>query len=462
MTKNNLKIGDQVEVKIERLSFTGKGIGRVNNFVLFIPNTIPGDYVKAEIYACKRRYADAKVVEYIQHSEDSVKPECGHFEICGGCSFQNLPYHLQLDAKQEAVLEHLRRIGKIDDPPLEDIIGCESRYFYRNKMEFSFKPDDKDSLRLGLHHRGEWEKIFNVEKCLLQSEASNAIVTRVRDFFREKGIPAYHLSEHYGYLRFLTIRESRGTGEAMMILVTNQGELEHKGEFIDMIRHEFPQIVSIVQVINSRKANIAVGESETVLWGQNYITEKLGNYEFRIRPSSFFQTNSRQTEILYETAMRYAEFQPNENVLDLYTGCGSIAIYISGKVNSVLGVELNPDAIISAKENAEVNGIDNCRFETADVKEFLDRLLAENTHFDTVIIDPPRAGIGRKVVSRIGRLSPEKIVYVSCNPSTLAGDLIEFGRAGYRLEKTVPVDMFPHTFHIESVSRLSKIEKGKE
>lgn len=462
MTNNNLKIGDQVEVKIERLSFTGKGIGRVNNFVLFIPNTIPGDHVKAEIYTCKRRYADAKVVEYIEHSEDSVKPECGHFEICGGCSFQNLPYQLQLDAKQEAVREHLRRIGKIEEPPLLDIIGCQDKYYYRNKMEFSFKPDDDDSLRLGLHHRGEWEKIFNVEKCLLQSEASNAIVSRVRNFFKEKQIPAYHLSEHYGYLRFLTIRESRGTGEAMMILVTNKGEFEHKDEFIEMIRQEFPQIVSIVQVINARKANIAQGESETVLWGQNYITEKLGNYEFRIRPSTFFQTNSRQTEILYNTALEFAELQPHENVLDLYTGCGTIAIYISGLVDSVLGVELNPDAIVSAKENAEANSITNCRFEASDAKEYLDKLIAENAQFDTIIIDPPRAGIGRKVVSRIGRLSPEKIVYVSCNPSTLAGDLVEFRRAGYKLEKTVPVDMFPHTFHIESVSRLSNTESGLE
>jgi len=462
MTKNNLKIGDQVEVKIERLSFTGKGIARLNNFVIFIPNTIPGDHVKAEIFACKRRYADAKTIEYITRSPQSIKPECGHFEICGACSFQNLPYHLQLEAKQEAVREHLRRIGKIDDPPLDEIIGCEKQFFYRNKMEFSFKPEDENLLRLGLHHRGEWEKIFNVENCMLQSESSNAIVSRVRDFFQEKNVPAYHLSEHYGYLRFLTIRESAGTGEAMLILVTNQGELEHREEFLEMINREFPQVTSIVHVVNTRKANIAAGESETLLWGRNFITEKLGNYEFRIRPSSFFQTNSRQTEILYDTALKMADFKSDEKALDLYTGCGTIAIYISGKVNSVLGIELNPDAITSAKENAEANTIENCRFETADVKEYLDRLIAEKEYFDTVIIDPPRAGIGRKVVSRIGRLSPKKIVYVSCNPSTLAGDILEFGRAGYKLEKTVPIDMFPHTFHIETVSRLSRIAEGQE
>jgi 23S rRNA (uracil1939-C5)-methyltransferase len=460
--QKNLKIGDRVEVKIERLSFTGKGIGRLNNFVIFIPNTIPGDHVKAEIYACKRRYADAKAVEYVQRSPDSVAPECRHFEICGGCSFQNLPYQLQLEAKQEAVREHLRRIGKIEDPPLENIIGCEEQYFYRNKMEFSFKPDENNSLRLGLHHRGEWEKIFDVEKCLLQSEFSNTIVSRVREFFRQRNVPAYHLSEHYGYLRFLTIRESSGTGEAMMILVTNQGELEHKDDFIDMVRNEFPQVVSIMQVINTRKANVAMGESETVLWGRNFITEKLGDYEFRIRPSSFFQTNSRQTQILYDTALRLGEFGPEEKVLDLYTGCGTIAIYISGRVKSVLGVELNPDAVTSARENAEVNGVENCRFETADVRKSLDEMVDNGERFDTVIIDPPRAGIGRKIVSRIGRLSPEKIIYVSCNPSTLAGDIMEFGQAGYMLEKTVPVDMFPHTFHIESVSRLSRAEKGSE
>lgn len=460
--QKNLKIGDRVEVKIERLSFTGKGIGRINNFVLFVPNTIPGDHIKAEIYACKKRYADARAIEYIERSADSVRPACNHFEICGGCSFQNLPYQLQLRAKEEAVREDLRRIGKIENPPLEDIIGCEDQYFYRNKMEFSFKPDEDNSLRLGLHHRGEWEKIFDVQKCLLQSESSNAIITRVRDFFQQRNVPAYHLSEHYGYLRFLTIRESRGTGEAMLILVTNQGELEHKDEFIEMIRQGFPQVVSIVQLINSRKANVAMGESETILWGQNFITEKLGDYQFRIRPSSFFQTNSRQTEVLYDTARRLAEFSPHERVLDLYTGCGTIAICISGEVNSVLGVEVNPDAVAGARENADANGVENCRFEAADVKRFLDKMFDGNERFDTVVIDPPRAGIGRKIVSRIGRLSPEKIVYVSCNPSTLAGDLLEFGRIGYRLEKTVPVDMFPHTFHIETVSRLSRAQEGWE
>jgi 23S rRNA (uracil1939-C5)-methyltransferase len=390
MTKNSLKIGDLIEAKIERLSFTGKGIARINNFVIFIPNTIPGDHVKAEIHACKRRYADARAIEYLSHSSRSIEPQCNHFEICGGCSFQNLPYNLQLEAKQEAVREHLRRIGKIEHPPLDDIIGCEEQFFYRNKMEFSFKPDGGNSLRLGLHHRGEWEKIFNIEKCLLQSETSNAIVSRVRDFFQDKNVPAYHLSEHYGYLRFLTIRESSGTGETMLILVTNRGELEHKEEFIEMINSEFPQVASIVQVINSRKANIAAGESETLLWGKNFITEKLGDYEFRIRPSSFFQTNSRQTEILYDTVIRLANFNPDEKVLDLYTGCGTIAIYISGRVESVRGVELNPDAITSARENAEDNKIENCRFETGDVREFLDKLIADEEHFDTVIIDPPR------------------------------------------------------------------------
>ncbi|HDS00814.1 MAG TPA: class I SAM-dependent RNA methyltransferase, partial [candidate division Zixibacteria bacterium] len=211
-----LQIGDRLDVAIERLSFTGKGIGRVNNFVIFIPHTIPGDVVKAEITSRKKRYADARAVDFVSRSSDSIEPRCRHFGICGGCSFQNLPYELQLEAKQDAVQEHIRRIGKIEQPPIDKIIPSDKQLFYRNKMEFSFKPDQEDFLKLGLHYRGEWEKIFDVEECLLQSEISNRIVNRVRDFFKAKRIPAYHLSEHHGHLRFLIIRESLATGEVML------------------------------------------------------------------------------------------------------------------------------------------------------------------------------------------------------------------------------------------------------
>mgnify|MGYP001335344649 CR=1 FL=1 len=451
-----LQIGDRLDVAIERLSFTGKGIGRVNNFVIFIPHTIPGDVVKAEITSRKKRYADARAVDFVSRSSDSIEPRCRHFGICGGCSFQNLPYELQLEAKQDAVQEHIRRIGKIEQPPIDKIIPSDKQLFYRNKMEFSFKPDQEDFLKLGLHYRGEWEKIFDVEECLLQSEISNRIVNRVRDFFKAKRIPAYHLSEHHGHLRFLIIRESLATGEVMLILVTNRGDYEYLDDFVEMVTSEFPRVTSVVHVINSKKANIAVGESEKIIRGNEHITEYIGGNKFLIRPSSFFQTNSRQTEILYNRAAEMGELGSDEKVLDLYTGCGTIAIHIARNVGSVLGIELNPDAVVSANENARLNEINNCEFVAGDVRKTMDKLIDEGRKFDTIIADPPRAGIGHKSLVRIFQLQPEKLIYISCNPATLAADIRELRENGYRLDRTVPVDMFPHTFHIETVSRITR------
>ena len=454
-----IKVGNTIDLQIERLSFTGKGIARVDNFVIFVPHTLPGDQVSARIVKLKRRYADGKVVEFKQRSDMAIEPQCHHFGVCGGCSFQNLPYPEQLNAKREAIYEHLRRIGKIEEPPLADVIGAENIFYYRNKMEFSFIPDSDHHLKLGLHHRGEWEKIFDVERCLLQSEKSNRIIEFARDFFRKRKVPAYHISEHHGYLRFLIIRQSRASGEIMLILVTNRGDLDCRDEFIAEINESFPEVASIAHVVNATKANIATGEEPVIIYGADYITEKIGEKSYHIRPTSFFQTNSAQTEVLYHRIVELGDFRPDERVLDLYTGCGTIAIYIADRVKSVLGIELNPDAIKSADENAQLNNVDNnCRFIAGDVRKTLHELVGDGQTADSVIVDPPRAGIGRKVIHHLVKMDPRKIVYVSCNPATLAEDVHELGRFGFRLEKTVPVDMFPHTFHIETVSRLTREE----
>ncbi len=452
-----IKNGDIIELLIDRLSFTGKGIGRYENFVVFIPQTIPGDLVRAQITVVKRKFADAKAVEFIRRSDLAIEPKCRHFGICGGCSFQNLGYDDQLAAKQDAILQHLRRIGNIEEPPLEDAIGSENQFFYRNKMEFSFKPDELDFMRLGLHHRGDWNNIFDVEECLLQSEISNGIVTAIREFFTAKGIPAYHLSEHHGYLRFLTVRESKSSGEVMLILVTNKGSSDYKDEFVNMVRESFPQVVSIAHVINSTKGNVATGKFEEFMWGKEFIIEKICGKDFKIGPTTFFQTNSRQTEKLYEKISELADFQSEDEVLDLYTGCGTIAIHIADQVRSVLGVELNQDAVRAAEENARLNAAGNCEFIAGDALKVLNEILENRPdRFGTIIVDPPRAGIGKKMVKRIIRLEPRRIIYVSCNPATLAADLKDLMTADYGLDRVVPVDMFPHTFHIESVSKLTK------
>jgi len=312
-------------------------------------------------------------------------------------------------------------------------------------------------MRLGLHHRGDWNNIFDVEECLLQSEISNGIVTAIREFFTAKGIPAYHLSEHHGYLRFLTVRESKSSGEVMLILVTNKGSSDYKDEFVNMVRESFPQVVSIAHVINSTKGNVATGKFEEFMWGKEFIIEKICGKDFKIGPTTFFQTNSRQTEKLYEKISELADFQSEDEVLDLYTGCGTIAIHIADQVRSVLGVELNQDAVRAAEENARLNAAGNCEFIAGDALKVLNEILENRPdRFGTIIVDPPRAGIGKKMVKRIIRLEPRRIIYVSCNPATLAADLKDLMTADYGLDRVVPVDMFPHTFHIESVSKLTK------
>jgi len=439
------------------MAFTGRGVGKYDGRSVFVAGGVPGDRLTARVLKSRRKFAEATVEEIIEPSPDRTDPQCRHFVVCGGCSFQNLPYKKQLEYKQSFVYDTLNRIGGIESPPVESIIPCNETLFYRNKMEFSFLPMEDGTICLGLHVRNRWSEVFNIEDCLLQSRVSNKIVCAVRDFANEHKIPAYHISEHHGFLRFLVVRDNKLTGDVLLNFVTNEGDFPHQSELIENLMDRFPEIAVIYRTINSSPSNVASGEHEVVLNQRRDFFENLGDFKFLVTPTTFLQTNSVQCEVLYEQALKMGSFEKSHRLLDLYCGCGTISHFVASHVDTVLGVELNEAAVKMAEINAIQNRVDNVDFKAADSAWFLARAHEADEYFDRVIVDPPRAGIGNKVVRRLGRLKPPVIVYVSCNPSTLARDVEQFGLHGYRLVKTIPVDMFPQTYHVESVSRLELI-----
>lgn len=446
--------GSEIELTVESMAFTGRGVGRCEGRVIFVAGGVPGDQVRARITKRKRSYAEAEIVAIEQPSPDRIVAPCRHFDICGGCSFQNVPYERQLEYKRQFVYDALLRIGGEPEPPVREIVPCANHFFYRNKMEFSFLPVESGPPRLGLHVRGEWSKIFDIEECLLQSDTSNRIVAATRELVHSLGIPAYHISEHHGFIRFLVIREDKKSGRILLNLVTAKGEHPGFEQLVASLTQRFPLICQVWRTVNSSLANVAAGESEELIWKSGDFWETIGQDRFLVTPSTFLQTNSEQTEMLYSQVARLGSFDSDNTVLDLYSGCGTISHFISRLVNSVLGVEINENAVSMARQNAILNGVTNCDFETADVAVHLKALKQSDRYFDRVVIDPPRAGAGNKVVRRLARLKPPVVVYVSCNPSTLARDIEQFRLYGYKLVQTVPVDMFPHTYHVESVNRL--------
>ncbi len=454
-----LRKKDIIQLTVEDLAFGGKGVAHYEGKVVFIEGGLPEDTVEALVYKIKSSFIEARAVQVLKPSPYRINPVCKHFDICGGCRWQNYQYDLQLKYKEEQVREHLVRIGGIENPPLRPIIAARKNYFYRNKMEYSFHEDREGDLKLGMHYLGFYDRIFDIEECHLQSQTSNDIVNFVREQCIEKQIPAYHIKNHTGVMRFLVIREGKFTNERLVNIVTGDNNDGYEDKIIRLgkdIADRFEGINSIIWTINSRKANIAQADKypemldKGVIFGRDHIFEKLNEYKFRISADSFFQTNSFQAQLLYDTVLEYAGFSPNDRVCDLYCGTGTISIYISSMVKSVVGVELIENAVKDAGINAELNSIKNVEFKAGKVED----IVGELGQFDKLIVDPPRAGIHPKALKGIIELAPKAIVYVSCNPSTLARDIAELKEAGYRLERSVAVDMFPQTYHIESVSKL--------
>ncbi len=436
--------------------------------VIFIPNVVPGDVVDVQTFKKRKAYFEGKAIHFHQYSKDRVEPKCSHFGVCGGCKWQNMQYEKQLHYKNNEVYNHLKRIGKIDLPDFEPILGSEKQFYYRNKMEFSFSDSrwlTENEIQqeatftnrnaLGFHIPKMWDKILDIEHCYLQEDPSNAIRNSIKAFANQHEIPFFNARNQTGILRTLMIRTS-STGEIMVLLQFFKEEKNMREALLNHIKTTFPSITSLLYVINEKGNDTLYDQEIKLFHGRDYILEEMEGLHFSVNAKSFYQTNSEQAFELYKITRDFAGLTGNEIVYDLYTGTGTIAQFVSKKAKKVVGVEAVPEAISEAKENAKRNIIDNCSFFVGDMKViFTDSFIQQNGKPDVIITDPPRDGMHADVVQQLLKVAPEKIVYVSCNSATQARDLAILD-ALYKVTRVRPVDMFPQTHHVENVVLLEK------
>jgi 23S rRNA (uracil1939-C5)-methyltransferase len=449
-----VRIGEELELRIDSLAYGGNGVARRDGFVVFVRGGLPGDRVQARVTKVKRGFAEGAATAVLEPGPNRISPPCRHFGTCGGCRFQDLAYDAQIEAKERQVHDALQRIGRFREPPLDPIVPAASIYGYRNKLEYSFTADE-DGVELGFHRAGRWDEVVGIDECLLTTELGNAIRVAVHDWAREERLDAYDQASGEGYLRHLVVREGRNTAQALVLLVTAPGERFETGYLVDVLRR-FPEVRSIHWAVNETPAE-RTNLPTTLLWGDEAIEEEMLGLRFRVRPTAFLQTNTEMAERLYSLAHEFAALTGRERVFDLYCGTGTIALALASAAKGVWGVEISDAAVACAVENAELNGIENARFVAGNVGQSLEGLAAEVGLPDVVVVDPPRAGLAGKALRRTGGLGAARIVYVSCNPTTLASDAAVLrDEFGYELTRCRPVDMFPHTPHVESVSLLTK------
>lgn len=455
-------------VTITGVAAEGKAMAKVDGMALFVPFAAPGDVADIQITRKKNNFAEGRVVRFQQLSSLRSEPFCQHFGVCGGCKWQHLPYEEQLRYKQQQVEDSLTRIGKVELPAITPILGAPQTTFYRNKMEYTFSDKrwlTNEEVRsnkefgqmnaLGFHIPGMYDKVLDIQKCWLQDDLANRIRNSVRGYCLEYDYSFFDLRNQGGLMRTLLIRNS-SIGEWMVIVVFFEDDREKIEGLMDYLASEFPQITSLLYIIN-QKANDTITDQEVLVWkGRDHIIEEMEGLQFRIGPKSFYQTNSEQAHHLYEVARSFAQLTGEERVYDLYTGTGTIANFVARNAREVIGIEYVEEAIADAKINSEINGIGNTRFYAGDMKNVLtSEFIAEQGRPDVVITDPPRAGMHDDVVQAILLAAPKRIVYVSCNPATQARDLNLLDTA-YRVTRVQPVDMFPHTHHVENVVLLEK------
>lgn len=453
-------------LEITTLAAEGKAMGFYNGVVVFVPMTVPGDVVDVQVRNKRRRFMEASVVNFVKRSPLREEPFCEHFGVCGGCKWQNLPYSEQLNFKRQQVEDQLTRIAKVELPEIKPTLGSEQTTFYRNKLEFTFAPKRwytyeevasgaslEPAPALGFHIPNMFDKILDIDKCWLQADPSNDIRNSLKEFCIEREYPFYDIRNHEGLMRGIVIRTA-STGDLMVIVVFAADNREAIESVMGFLQTKFPQITSLFYIVNE-KLNDSLSDQNPVLWaGKDYIVESMEGLQFKVGPKSFYQTNSAQAYNLYKVAREFADLSGSEVVYDLYTGTGTIANFVARSASKVVGVEYVPEAIEDAKVNSALNGIDNTVFYAGDMKNVLTGEFVEaNGHPDVIILDPPRAGVDVPVIEVILAAAPDRIVYVSCNPATQARDLALMDEQ-YKVVAVQPVDMFPHTHHVENVVKL--------
>ncbi len=455
---------------VEDYAAEGKSLGRVDGKVIFIEQVVPGDVVDVRLGKNKKDWAEGRPIHFHSYSPDRVTPFCSHFGVCGGCQWQMLPYERQLQYKERQVKDNLQRIGKLQLPAIEPILGATETQYYRNKMEYTFgnrrfltteelgNPDiTPDSQVAGFHARGMFDKLVDIDKCYLQAEPTNAIRKAIKNFGLQHGYSFYDIREHHGFLRTMQVRLCR-SGELMVNVVVGEPDKKKIFPLMDHLLNQFPQITTLLYTINTKR-NDSLHDLEPVAYhGKGYVVETLEEFQFKVGPKSFFQTNTSQGERLYQVTREFAELTGHETVYDLYCGTGSIGIFLSKKAGKVVGVEVIAAAIEDAKENAALNNLGDTAFYAGDVVDVCnDDFFARHGRPDVIITDPPRAGMHEKLVRKILDMAAPIVVYVSCNPATQARDL-QWLSEKYEVTRVKPVDMFPHTLHIENVVQL-KLKK---
>ena len=458
-------------VTIEAVAAEGKALTHVDGMVVFVDFAVPGDVVDIQVFKKKKNYMEGFISRMIQPSPHRLEAFCEHFGVCGGCRWQPLPYEMQLDAKRQQVYDQLVRIGHLEVPEIRPTLPSPRTQFYRNKLEFSASsrrwvlrgedPDaieDNDRMGLGFHVGKFFDKVLDIKKCWLQPEPSNAIRLFIKQFCIENGYEFYNIRDNEGYFRNMFVRTTEA-GAVMLIVCFAYEDVERRTALLDAVAAEFPQISSLYYVINE-KLNDSIGDQSPILYkGDEAIYEEMEGLRFKIGPKSFYQTNSEQAYRLYSIAREFAALTGDEVVYDLYTGTGTIAQFVSRQASKVIGIEYVPEAIRDAEDNAAANGITNCEFFAGDMKDVLsDKFVARHGRPDVVILDPPRAGIHPDVAKVILNAAPDRMVYVSCNPASQARDLAVLCE-DYEITAVQPVDMFPHTMHVENVCALKRKEK---
>ncbi|ADU28744.1 23S rRNA (uracil(1939)-C(5))-methyltransferase RlmD [Evansella cellulosilytica] len=441
---------DKLEVIFEDLTHDGAGVAKINGFPIFVPRALPGEESTIKITKVKKNYAFGRLIETTKESEHRVEPPCPIFKECGGCQLQHLSYDGQLKHKQKHVMDVLSRIGGMNDVHVHPTLGMEEPWRYRNKAQVPFG-EEEGGLVAGFYAERS-HKIIDMDRCMIQQEENDEVVMLVKDIAKKYGVRGYDEEKHKGTLRHVVTRYGKNTGELMVVLVTKGKELPNKKNIVQDIRDSLPKVKSIVQNINPKRTNVIFGDKTEVLWGEEVIYDTIGDIKFAISARSFYQVNPTQTEVLYNKTLEFAGLSGNETVIDAYCGIGTISLFLAQRAKHVYGVEIVPEAISDAKKNAQLNGIENVDFAVGEAEKVMPWWYAQGIRADVIVVDPPRKGCDEELLETIVKMKPARVVYVSCNPATLARDLKYLEGRGYKTKEVQPVDMFPHTMHVETVT----------
>ncbi len=447
--------GQSIEVPIHGIGHDGEGVGRYEGLTIFVPGGAPGDRLVARVSEVKKNYARASLVKVLEPSPHRVAPPCPVVGECGGCQLQHIAYPAQLDLKRQQVVDAITRVGKLEGVTVHPTLGMDQPWQYRNKAQFPMGYVG-GKVVAGFFAPGT-HRIIDIDQCEIQHPLGNQIMAEVKALARIYKVRIYDERTHSGVLRHVVARVGRGTGEALAVLVTNGREFPFGEEIAQGLMERIPGLVGVVQNVNPIQTNVILGRENRLLAGRDYVTDHIGEYQFNISPVSFFQVNPVQTEVLYGKALEYAALTGKETVLDIYCGIGTISLFLAKRAHRVIGVEWVREAVADARENAERNGVGNVEFIAGDAALEMPRLAEEGVRADVIVLDPPRKGCDEPVLEAMARVRPDRIVYVSCNPASLARDLGRLQALGYRTVEVQPVDMFPHTAHVECVARLETV-----